>query len=357
MRRPRPSTTASAPSLDAAGDVTGDAARCSALTSGPISLRIVPGPTRRPATRVPIAVRPAHRRWLATAAATEIAMQRSAGRARAAPIRRAAVGRPFEVGIRHHDQMVLGTAERLHRACRPRRRRCRRRPGDRGRSDEADRGHVRVIEQRIDRDPVAMHDVEHAGRQPGLGEQLGERMAVTGSRSEGFSTKVLPHGDRHGNIHIGTIAGKLNGVMPATTPSGWRSAVESTGPTLPENSPLSSCGMPQANSTTSMPRVSSPRASQHLAVLDANATEPVCTPRAGSKTGPLRPLLPGTQCRRSVAVISRMLIARTSGTKTDVRKTEVRAEGPRLRPARPANARTPAKISPICARLMTSAAG
>jgi malonate-semialdehyde dehydrogenase (acetylating)/methylmalonate-semialdehyde dehydrogenase len=26
-----------------------------------------------------------------------------------------------------------------------------------------------------------------------------------------------------GYIHIGTMAGKLNGVMPATTPSGWRS--------------------------------------------------------------------------------------------------------------------------------------
>ena len=25
-----------------------------------------------------------------------------------------------------------------------------------------------------------------------------------------------------GCIHIGTITGKLNGVMPATTPSGWR---------------------------------------------------------------------------------------------------------------------------------------
>ncbi len=25
-----------------------------------------------------------------------------------------------------------------------------------------------------------------------------------------------------GNIHIGTMAGKLNGVIPATTPSGWR---------------------------------------------------------------------------------------------------------------------------------------
>ena len=43
-----------------------------------------------------------------------------------------------------------------------------------------------------------------------------------GSRSLGFSTKVLPQAIATGNIHIGTITGKLNGVMPATTPSGWR---------------------------------------------------------------------------------------------------------------------------------------
>ena len=34
--------------------------------------------------------------------------------------------------------------------------------------------------------------------------------------------KVLPHASATGNIHSGTIAGKLNGVMPATTPSGCR---------------------------------------------------------------------------------------------------------------------------------------
>ncbi len=45
---------------------------------------------------------------------------------------------------------------------------------------------------------------------------------VVGSFSLGFSTNVLPHARATGNIHIGTIAGKLNGVMPATTPSGWR---------------------------------------------------------------------------------------------------------------------------------------
>ena len=31
-----------------------------------------------------------------------------------------------------------------------------------------------------------------------------------------------------GNIHIGTIAGKLNGVIPATTPRGWRMLYVST---------------------------------------------------------------------------------------------------------------------------------
>ena len=33
---------------------------------------------------------------------------------------------------------------------------------------------------------------------------------------------ALPHASATGTIHSGTITGKLNGVMPATTPSGWR---------------------------------------------------------------------------------------------------------------------------------------
>jgi hypothetical protein len=43
-----------------------------------------------------------------------------------------------------------------------------------------------------------------------------------GSIGLGLSTKVLPQAMATGNIHIGTITGKLKGVMPATTPSGWR---------------------------------------------------------------------------------------------------------------------------------------
>ena len=44
-----------------------------------------------------------------------------------------------------------------------------------------------------------------------------------GSRSLGLSTKQLPVAMAIGNIQHGTVTGKLNGVMPATTPSAWRS--------------------------------------------------------------------------------------------------------------------------------------
>src|SRR4029453_1330447 len=43
-----------------------------------------------------------------------------------------------------------------------------------------------------------------------------------GSFSEGLSTNVLPHASAGAHIHMGTIAGKLKGVMPATTPTGCR---------------------------------------------------------------------------------------------------------------------------------------
>ena len=67
-----------------------------------------------------------------------------------------------------------------------------------------------------------------------------KRSGQDGSFSDGFKMKVLPQAIAIGNIHIGTIAGKLNGVMPAQTPSGWRMDQLSTlVPTLSVNSPLS----------------------------------------------------------------------------------------------------------------------
>jgi hypothetical protein len=47
-------------------------------------------------------------------------------------------------------------------------------------------------------------------------------MDAPGSFSEGLRRKVLPQVTDRGNIHSGIMAGKLNGVMPAHTPRGWR---------------------------------------------------------------------------------------------------------------------------------------
>src|SRR3954469_2887412 len=88
------------------------------------------------------------------------------------------------------------------------------------------------------------------------------RFDTDGSRSDGLSTNVLPVAIAIGCIHIGTMIGKLNGVIPAHTPSGWRNEKASISvETWSEYSPLSSCGRPQAYSTTSMPRMTSPLAS------------------------------------------------------------------------------------------------
>ena len=87
-------------------------------------------------------------------------------------------------------------------------------------------------------------------------------IAQEGSFSDGLRIKVFPQAIAIGNIHIGTIAGKLKGVIPATTPNGCLIDQLSTlVPTFSENSPFNKCGIPQANSTTSSPLVKEPLAS------------------------------------------------------------------------------------------------
>ena len=51
------------------------------------------------------------------------------------------------------------------------------------------------------------------------------RIEADGTFSEGFRMNVLPQAIETGNIHSGTMTGKLNGVMPAHTPIGWRTRV------------------------------------------------------------------------------------------------------------------------------------
>ena len=158
--------------------------------------------------------------------------------------------------------------------------------------------------------------------------------------------KVFPQAIAFAHIQIGTIAGKLNGVMPATTPSGCRISNTSTPvETCSEKPPFSRCGIAVAYSTFSSPRCTSPIASESTlpccdvrtvatsvlrassssrianmisARLDsdvarqagsaslaastawfssatsAKSTSCVCSPVAGSYTGPRRPDSPGT---------------------------------------------------------------
>src|SRR3954469_20300327 len=54
------------------------------------------------------------------------------------------------------------------------------------------------------------------------------RTDAEGTFSEGLSTNVLPQAIATGNIHSGTITGKLNGVIPTHTPTGWRTVWVST---------------------------------------------------------------------------------------------------------------------------------
>ena len=107
-----------------------------------------------------------------------------------------------------------------------------------------------------------MHDVEHAVGQAASAHSCASRIDADGSFSDGLRMKLLPQAIATGNIHIGTMAGKLNGVMPATTPRGCLIEYESTPvDTFSEKPPFCRCGMPQANSTTSRPRATSPAAS------------------------------------------------------------------------------------------------
>ena len=57
---------------------------------------------------------------------------------------------------------------------------------------------------------------------PASAHSSATRRDTDGSRSLGLSRNVLPQAMATGCIHIGTITGKLNGVMPATTPNGSR---------------------------------------------------------------------------------------------------------------------------------------
>ena len=75
---------------------------------------------------------------------------------------------------------------------------------DRRRADERDRGDVRVLEQRVDGDLVAVDDVEDAVRDAGLlAAARPTKIDADGSFSDGLSTNVFPQAIAGAHIHIG----------------------------------------------------------------------------------------------------------------------------------------------------------
>src|SRR6185437_3700597 len=76
--------------------------------------------------------------------------------------------------------------------------------------------------------------------------------ALNGTFSEGFKIIQLPKAMAFGMVQLGTILGKLNGTIDATTPNGTCSILHSTPRLTSKTSPPISCGNEQANSVNSI---------------------------------------------------------------------------------------------------------
>ena len=100
---------------------------------------------------------------------------------------------------------------------------------DRGRADEADR--VRCRDGRACASTATLSPwttLNTPSGKPASAQSSASSIDADGSFSDGFRMNVLPHAIAFGHIQSGTMAGKLNGVMPAMTPSGWRTECTST---------------------------------------------------------------------------------------------------------------------------------
>lgn len=83
--------------------------------------------------------------------------------------------------------------------------------------------------------------------------------------SDGFIIYVLPHTTDNGNIHNGIITGKLNGAIPAHTPSGTLKLYVSIFLDIFSTvSPIDSDAVLHVYSTTSNPLITSPLASANV---------------------------------------------------------------------------------------------
>ena len=107
---------------------------------------------------------------------------------------------------------------------------------------------------------------------------------MSGTCSDGLSTKVFPQAIANGRNQNGTIAGKLKGTIAAHTPTGWR-IVSASIPreTSSRMRPCMVVGIAQAHSTISIMRATSARASPIVLPIS------VVTERASSSCRLFRP--------------------------------------------------------------------
>ena len=95
---------------------------------------------------------------------------------------------------------------------------------------------------------------------------------------------ALPQATAKGRNQSGIIAGKLNGVIAATTPTGWRTSSTSSPLAIPSRFwPFIRWGMAVAASTDSIPRPTSPSASSCVLPMSA-VTSAASSSRCSSST-------------------------------------------------------------------------
>ena len=132
------------------------------------------------------------------------------------------VGGQVEVGVGQDHGVVLGAAEGLHALA----------VGgaggvdvlrDRGGADEADTDlTLGLVSSSSTAVLSPCRTLNTPAGRPASSHSSAIHSEADGSFSDGLSTTVLPVAMAMGKNHIGTMAGKLNGEMTPTTPSGWR---------------------------------------------------------------------------------------------------------------------------------------
>ena len=152
---------------------------------------------------------------------------------------------------------------------------------DRRRADEADRCDVRVLQDRVDRHFVAVHDVEDAVRDAGLVEQLGDEERGGRVLLGRLQDERVAAGDRRRPHPHGHHRREVERRDPRDDPERLADRVDvDAGRGLLGEVARKRVGIPHACSITSRPRCTSPdRVGEHLAVLGGQDSRDLLAPR------------------------------------------------------------------------------